>query len=80
MKCYYTIDPKTLKKVFIPMCYSTVYSKDKRDCSCPDPLTEHHFEKERFNKVVLQKNETIESMQAEINHLNKVINNIKNKK
>lgn len=74
MKCYYTIDPKTKKKVFISMCYGTEYSKDKRDCSCPDPLTEHHFEKERYNKVLKVKNETIKSMQSEIDHLNKIIN------
>lgn len=77
MKCYYTIDPKTKKKVFIPMCYGTIYTFDKKDCNCDDPLTVHHFEKERFNQVLEKKNQTIESMQAEINHLLKIIKNEK---
>jgi predicted RNase H-like nuclease (RuvC/YqgF family) len=80
MKCFYTIDPKTLKKVFIPMCYGTMDTRDIRDCNCPDPLTEHQFQKERYNEVLQQKNESIESMQAEINHLNKVIINLKKNK
>lgn len=73
MKCYYTIDPGTQKKVFIPMCYGTIYSHDKEDCCCADPLTEHYFEKKRFNKVVIEKNKTIESMQSELEHLRKIL-------
>jgi hypothetical protein len=76
MKCYYTIDPKTLKKVFIPMCCGTIYTKNKEDCCCPDPLTEHYFEKERYNKVLEAKNETIKWMQSEIDHLNKIIKSL----
>lgn len=79
MKCYYTIDPKTLKKVLIPMCHSVCESHNKKDCTCPDPLTEHQFQKERYNKVLSEKNQTIEAMQAEINHLNKVIVKLKSK-
>ncbi len=73
MKCFYTIDPKTLKKVLIPMCIGTSNSYDVKDCSCPDPLTDHQFEKERFNKIVEEKNKSIESMQAEIDNLNRII-------
>jgi hypothetical protein len=74
MKCYYTIDPKTLKKVLIPMCMGTII---RNKCCCPDPLTEHQFQKERYNKVLDEKNQTIEAMQAEINHLNKIIQKLK---
>lgn len=73
MKCYYTFDKKTGKKVFIPMCMGTIYSSNKKDCCCLDPLTDHHFEKQRYNEVLKQKNESIESMQAEIKHLHAVI-------
>ena len=73
MKCYYTIDSKTKKKVFIPMCYGTIHSFDIKDCCCENPLTEHHFQKERFNKVVEQKNETIKSLQSEIKYLRTLI-------
>jgi len=55
------------------MCYGTIHSFNKEDCCCPDPLTEHHFEKERFNQVVQEKNQTIEAQQSEINHLKNVI-------
>lgn len=77
MKCYYTLDPKTGKKVFIPMCYGTVDTKDIKDCHCPDPLTEHHFEKERYNEVLKKKNESIAEYQAEIKNLYNVIKNLK---
>ena len=76
MKCYFTIDPITNEKVFIPMCYSTIYTLDKEDCTCPEPLTEHYFEKKRFNDIVKLKNETIKDMQVEIKHLNKIIKNL----
>lgn len=79
MKCFYTTDPKTLKKVLIPMCMSVVESGDIRDCNCSEPLTEYHFEKERFNKVVIEKNKTIESLQAEVLHLNKIISKLNKK-
>jgi uncharacterized protein YfcZ (UPF0381/DUF406 family) len=80
MKCYYTIDPKTLKKVLIPMCYSVANTLDKQDCTCPYPLTAYRFEKERFIKALQQKNETISSMQAEIKHLNEIIKTLKNER
>lgn len=81
MKCHYTFDPKNGKKVFIPMCMSTIYTQNKEDCSCPDPLTEHHFSKERYNEVLKQKNESIVEYQAEIKHLHSVIQVLKaNKK
>lgn len=73
MKCHYTIDSKTKKKVFIPMCYGTIHTLDKDDCNCPEPLTEHHFEKERFNKIVKEKNATIEAQQNELNRLRKIL-------
>jgi cobalamin biosynthesis Co2+ chelatase CbiK len=74
MKCHYTIDPKNKKKVFIPMCYGTIHSMEIEDCCCENPLTEHHFEKERFNIILQKKNETIKWMQSEIDHLTKIIN------
>jgi hypothetical protein len=77
MKCYYTIDPKTLKKVFIPMCFGTIHTHDMDDCTCQEPTTEYQFQKERFNKVVEDKNKTIISQQNEIKHLNKIINSLK---
>lgn len=77
MKCYFTVDPKTLKKVFIPMCYGTVDSHDIDDCICSNPLTDYQFKKERFNKVLKEKNDTISSQQAEIKHLNKIIASLK---
>lgn len=80
MKCYYTIDLKTFKKVFIPMCYGTIHTHNKDDCCCPEPITEHQFEKERFNKECERLNNTITSQQSEINHLNKIIENLINKK
>jgi len=73
MKCYYTIDPKTKKKVFIPMCYGTIHSLDKDDCNCENPLTEYQFEKERFNKILKQKNDTILAMESELNRLRKIL-------
>ncbi len=73
MKCYYTIDTKTNKKVFIPMCYGTIHTLDKDDCTCPESLTEHHFEKERFNAIVKEKNATIEAQQNELNRLRKIL-------
>lgn len=73
MKCHYTIDPKTKKKVFIPMCYGTIHSQDKDDCICQEPLTEYHFEKDRFNKVLKEKNATIEAQQNELNRLRKIL-------
>ena len=73
MKCYYTIDPKTNKKVLIPMCYGAMDTRDIDDCNCSEPLTEHHFEKERFNKVVKEKNATIEAQQNELNRLRKIL-------
>lgn len=76
MKCYWTYDPKTLKKVFIPMCYGSII---RNKCCCADPLTAHHFEKERFNEAIAEKNRTIEAMQAEIKNLNKVILILKKK-
>lgn len=80
MKCHYTFDPETKKKVFIPMCGGTEYSQDMDDCCCENPLTEYHFEKQRFNIAIGKKNNTIKCMQSEIKHLHKIINNnIKNK-
>lgn len=73
MKCYYTLDPKTKKRVFIPMCIGTIHSEDIDDCHCPQPLTEHHFAKERFNKVLKEKNDTIAAQQSELNHLRKIL-------
>jgi hypothetical protein len=79
MKCHYTFDKKTGKRIFIPMCYGACDTHSLEDCHCPDPLTEHHFAKERFNEVVKQKNQSIADMQAEIKHLHLVINNLKKK-
>lgn len=56
------------------MCYSTIYSHDINDCTCPDPLTDHQFEKKRFNEVIKQKNETIKCLTSEIEHLRKILN------
>ena len=72
MKCYYTYNDKG-EKVFIPMCWGTIYSNDLDDCHCQEPLTEYHFQKERFNQAINKKNETIKSMECEIKHLRKVI-------
>lgn len=58
------------------MCYGTIHSFDIEDCCCDDPLTEHHFEKERFSKVIKQKNQSISDMQSEILLLKKVIINL----
>lgn len=79
MKCYYTIDKETLKKVFIPMCLGTIYTHKVEDCCCDEPIANHQFEKERFNKVVQKQNETIISMASEILHLNSIIDNINKK-
>lgn len=80
MKCHYTYDPESGEKVFIPMCYGTIYTLDKEDCHCADPLQNwNQFEKERFNKILEQKNESIKSMQSEIIHLRKVIEKLKSK-
>jgi cobalamin biosynthesis Co2+ chelatase CbiK len=78
MKCYYSIDPKTKKKIFIPMCYGTIHTLNKEDCCCDEPLTEYQFEKERFNKAMEQKNETIKEMQSELNRLRKIIKDLTN--
>lgn len=72
MKCYHTYD-KEGNKHFIPMCWGTVHSKDPDDCICSDPLTEHYFEKKRFNEVVQEKNETIKNLQSEVDHLRSLI-------
>jgi len=55
------------------MCYGTIYTQDKSDCCCPEPLTDHHFEKERFNKIVKEKNDTIAAQQSELQHLRKIL-------
>jgi len=55
------------------MCYGNLHNLINENCNCDDPLTEHHFEKERFNKVVQDKNQIIESYQVEIKHLKKII-------
>ncbi len=77
MKCHYTYDKKTGKKFFIPMCSGTIYSHDKKDCYCQEPLTVHRFEKERFNKIVKEKNQTIKDMESELSHLREVIELLK---
>lgn len=76
MKCFYTYDENG-EKFFIPMCYSTMYTFDKRDCTCSNPLTEHQFAKERFNKIIKEKNETIKCMESELKNLRKVIEKLK---
>ena len=73
MKCYFTYDPKTKKKVLIPMCYSTIHSREIEDCSCLDPLTEYNFTKEKFNSVLKAKNKTIKSQEAELNYLRSIL-------
>jgi hypothetical protein len=73
MKCYYTIDKKTLKKVFIPMCWETIHTHDIDDCICPEPTTEYQFQKKRFNLEVNRLNGNIKAMQSEIIHLNSII-------
>jgi len=55
------------------MCYGTIHSLDKDDCCCENPLTEYHFEKERFNKIVKQKNDTILAMESELSRLRKIL-------
>jgi hypothetical protein len=59
------------------MCYGNLHNLKNESCNCSDPLTEHHFQKERFNLVVKQKNESIASMEAELKHLREVIINLK---
>lgn len=58
------------------MCYGTIHSFDIEDCCCDDPLTEHHFAKERFNEILKQKNETIKCMDSELNDLRKIIDEL----
>ena len=78
MKCHYTYDTNG-ERFFIPMCYGSMYEDDKDNCTCPDPLTVHQFEKKRFNQVLKQKNTTIADQQSEIKSLNTVIKSLKKK-
>lgn len=55
------------------MCWGTVDTKDLDDCHCENPLTEHQFEKERFNRTLDKKNESIRNYESEIKRLNKII-------
>lgn len=55
------------------MCYGTINSQNINGCNCPEPLTEHNFQKKRYNEVLAQKNNTIKEMQSEMRHLRKII-------
>lgn len=78
MKCYHTYDKKG-QKHFIPMCYGSINSGDIDGCNCLEPITEYRFQKERFNTVLKQKDDTISSLESELNHLRKVIISLTNK-
>ena len=60
MRCYHTYDKG--KKYLIPHCMSVLNSNDIADCTCEPYLTDHHFEKERYNKVLTEKNEIIKQL------------------
>lgn len=63
------------------MCYGTIYTLNKEDCHCANPLKSwSRFEKERFNKILETKNDSIKDMQSEIIHLKKVIEKLKTDK
>jgi len=72
MKCYTTIDPKTKKRIFIPMCSGGEYH-GKSGCHCPDQLTVYQFEKVRFNEMIAKKNETISMLTLELNEMRKIL-------
>lgn len=78
MKCYYTYQDGV--RYLIPQCYDVLYSDDIEDCNCSSPLTGHQFEKERFNKVVAEKNETIEILLSENARLLKEMTKLLKKK
>lgn len=79
MKCYHTYDEKG-QKHFIPMCYGSIESRDIEDCTCPEPITEYRFAKERFNTILEQKDGHIKELESELNHLRKVIINLNKSK
>jgi len=63
MRCYFTyLDGE---KYLIPGCIDVMHTDDIRDCTCPQPTTEHRFMKERFNAVLKDKNETIKILLSE---------------
>lgn len=72
MKCYYHYDEVSQKKILIPHCWGTIHSEDIEDCICQSE-TLNSFEKEKFNKVINEKDKQIEEMQELIVELNKKV-------
>lgn len=67
MKCYYTFDEVSNEKVLIPGCMSVVNSNDIEDCCCTDTFAS--FEKKRYNELLKEKNNEIQSLQTELKKL-----------
>jgi len=79
MKCYFAFDEETNQKVLIPGCMSVVHSDDIEDCTCYE-FTYSKFEKERYNKLLNERNQEIKELQKEVVRLNKRIELLCNKK
>lgn len=72
MKCYFTFDPLSQKKVLIPMCWESLHQEDLSCCTCKDhPLSYNQFEKQRFNDVVADLNNEIKDLREMLELLKK---------
>ena len=78
MKCHFAFDEETNHKVLIPGCMSVVHSDDIEDCTCSD-FSYSKFEKERYNKLLNERNQEIKELQKEVVRLNKRIELLCNK-
>lgn len=79
MKCYFAFDEEKNQKVLIPGCRSVVHSNDIEDCTCQE-LTYSKFEKERYNKILNERNQEIKELRSEAIRLNNLLYKLKNNK
>lgn len=78
MRCHYTYDLDG-NRHHIPGCWSVVISGDPEDCTCGPAFTLHHFESQRFNKVLAEKDDEIKGLRIEVKRLGRIIEHLKRK-
>lgn len=70
MKCYYTFDIKSKKKVLIPGCIAVSNYYDIELCTCHSNSSSFaKFEKDRYNKILNEKNQIIKELESELKNL-----------
>lgn len=75
MKCHYIYDKK-LGKILIPGCISVSISNDMSRCTCINEITFNQFEKQRYNKILSEKQSYINELEKEIARLNRILKRI----